>query len=328
MDSTSEEGFIRISFEDINTARNLFGPGDENLKYLRKHFNIRANVRGNNLTITGDRKDVETTNIVLKELHERVKRGHHIGLEDIDQVVFAITNNKHGALEDQIFIHPTKKIITPRSKNQKAYVDAIRKHDIVVAIGPAGTGKTYLAMAMALNFYYRREISRIILTRPAIEAGEKLGFLPGTMYEKVNPYLRPLYDALYDMVEFDRASKLIEKGVIEIAPLAFMRGRTLNDAFIILDEAQNTISDQMKMFLTRLGFSSKTVITGDVTQIDLSDKKSSGLVEIQTVLKGIRGIRFIYFTEKDVVRHPLVRKIIKAYERRLNWKNERSERKG
>jgi phosphate starvation-inducible PhoH-like protein len=328
LDSTSEEGFIRISFEDINTARNLFGPGDENLKYLRKHFNIRANVRGNNLTITGDRKDVETTNIVLRELHERVKRGYHIGLEDIDQVVFAITNNKHGALEDQIFIHPTKKIITPRSKNQKAYVDAIRKHDIVVAIGPAGTGKTYLAMAMALNFYYRREISRIILTRPAIEAGEKLGFLPGTMYEKVNPYLRPLYDALYDMVEFDRASKLIEKGVIEIAPLAFMRGRTLNDAFIILDEAQNTISDQMKMFLTRLGFSSKTVITGDVTQIDLSDKKSSGLVEIQTVLKGIRGIRFIYFTEKDVVRHPLVRKIIKAYERRLNWKNERSERKG
>ncbi|MCX7857931.1 MAG: PhoH family protein [Deltaproteobacteria bacterium] len=330
MEGTLEEGFLRISFEDINTARNLFGPRDENIKYLGKHFNIRANIRGNNLTITGDKKDLEATNIVIKELHDRVKKGYHIGLEDIDQVVFEVTNNKKsGLVQDHIFIHPTRKTITPRSKTQRDYIEAIKKHDIVIAIGPAGTGKTYLAMAMALHLYYNRQISRIILTRPAIEAGEKLGFLPGTMYEKVNPYLRPLYDALYDMVEFDRASKLIEKGIIEIAPLAFMRGRTLNDAFIILDEAQNTISDQMKMFLTRLGFSSKTVITGDVTQIDLSDKKSSGLVEIQTILKGIRGIRFVYFTERDVVRHPLVKKIIKAYEtKRVVARNEQSQRKG
>ncbi|MCS7281104.1 MAG: PhoH family protein [Desulfobacterota bacterium] len=329
MDGTIEEGFLRISFEDIDTARNLFGPRDENIKYLRKHFNIKANVRGNYLTITGNKKDVETTNIVLKELHERVKKGYHVSLDDIDEVVYTVTGTRYGLAEDQIIIQPTRKIITPRSKNQREYIDAIKKHDIVIAIGPAGTGKTYLAMAMALNFYFGKEVSKIVLTRPAIEAGEKLGFLPGTMYDKVNPYLRPLYDALYDMVEFERASRLIEKGVIEIAPLAFMRGRTLNDAFIILDEAQNTLSDQMKMFLTRLGFSSKTVITGDVTQIDLPDKKLSGLVEIQTILKGIKGIRFVYFTERDVVRHPLVRKIIKAYEKRkANSSNERSERKG
>jgi phosphate starvation-inducible PhoH-like protein len=195
---------------------------------------------------------------------------------------------------------------------------------MVIGIGPAGTGKTYLAMAMALSSFYKKEVSRIILTRPAIEAGEKLGYLPGTMYEKVNPYLRPLYDALYDMVDMDRASRLVEKGIIEIAPLAFMRGRTLNDAFVILDEAQNTASEQMKMFLTRLGFSSKTVITGDITQIDLPDKKTSGLVEVQGILKGIKGIKFVYFSEKDVVRHRLVQKIIKAYEvKRLELENKK-----
>lgn len=328
MDGALEEGFLRISFDDIETARSLFGPRDENIKYLRKHFNIKATIRGNNLTITGDRKDLQATNVVLKELYERIKKGQHIAPEDIDQVVFWVTNSKHNPSEGQVLIHPTRKVISPRSKNQRDYIEAIKKNDIVVAIGPAGTGKTYLAMAMALNFYYNREVSRIILTRPAIEAGEKLGFLPGSMYEKVNPYLRPLYDALYDMVEFDRASKLIERGIIEIAPLAFMRGRTLNDSFIILDEAQNTLSDQMKMFLTRLGSSSKTVITGDVTQIDLADKKQSGLVEIQSILKGIKGIRFIYFSERDVVRHPLVKKIIKAYEtKRTDRTYEQSERK-
>ncbi len=328
LEGTLDEGFLRISFDDINTARTLFGPREENIKYLRKHFNIRASVRGNNLTITGDKKDVEKTNMVIRELQERIKKGHSVAPDDIDQVIFAITNKKQEVSFGQILIPPTRKIITPRSKNQEEYIEAIKKHDIVVAIGPAGTGKTYLAMAMALNFYYTREVSRIVLTRPAIEAGEKLGFLPGSMYEKVNPYLRPLYDALYDMVEFDKASKLIERGVIEIAPLAFMRGRTLNDAFIILDEAQNTLSDQMKMFLTRLGFSSKTVITGDVTQIDLSDKRLSGLVEIQKILKGIRGIKFVYFSERDVVRHPLVKKIIKAYEtKKVKQEHEHSERK-
>jgi phosphate starvation-inducible PhoH-like protein len=232
--------------------------------------------------------------------------------------------------KDQIYIMPSRKVITPKSKNQKLYLEAIKKHDMVIGIGPAGTGKTYLAMAMALSSYFRKEVSRIVLTRPAIEAGEKLGYLPGTMYEKVNPYLRPLYDALYDMVDMDRATRLVEKGVIEIAPLAFMRGRTLNDAFIILDEAQNTASEQMKMFLTRLGFSSKTVITGDITQIDLPDKRTSGLVEVQAVLKGIKGIRFVYFSEKDVVRHHLVQKIIRAYEsRKIALEDARNaERKG
>ncbi len=265
----------------------------------------------------GDKKEIESTNRVISELHGIIKKGFVIKPTDIDHAVRYIAHSRstmEDLYRDQIYIFPSKKAITPKTKNQKAYVEAIRKYDMVIGIGPAGTGKTYLAMATALSAYFRKEVSRIILTRPAIEAGEKLGYLPGTIYEKVNPYLRPLYDALYDMVDMERASRLIEKGIIEIAPLAFMRGRTLNDAFIILDEAQNTASEQMKMFLTRLGFSSRAVITGDVTQIDLPDKKTSGLVEIQTILKGIKGIEFVRFTEKDVVRHPLVQKIIKAYE--------------
>ena len=321
MDENTDEGFLKLSFDDTNVARNLFGPRDENIKYLKKYFNIRASVRGNHLTIIGSKKDVEDTNRVISELQGIVKKGSVINPADIDHAVRYLSHT-HGGMEDlhkdQIYILPSKKVITPKSRNQKLYVDAIKKHDMVIGIGPAGTGKTYLAMAMALSAYFRKEVSRIILTRPAIEAGEKLGYLPGTMYEKVNPYLRPLYDALYDMVDMDRAARLMEKGTIEIAPLAFMRGRTLNDAFVILDEAQNTASEQMKMFLTRLGFSSKTVITGDITQIDLADKKTSGLVEIQSILKNIRGIRFVYFSKKDVVRHPLVQKIIQAYETRKN----------
>ena len=256
---------------------------------------------------------------MIHELAGLIKKGFAVNPSDIDHAVRYIAHTNRGAEElygDQIYIPPSRKVIIPKTQNQKLYVEAIRKHDIVIGIGPAGTGKTYLAMAMALSAYFNKEVSRIILTRPAIEAGEKLGFLPGTMYEKVNPYLRPLYDALYDMVDIDRGSRLIEKGVLEIAPLAFMRGRTLNDAFVILDEAQNTASEQMKMFLTRLGFSSKTVVTGDVTQIDLPDKRTSGLVEIQSILKGVKGIKFVYFTEKDVVRHPLVQKIIRAYEKK------------
>jgi phosphate starvation-inducible PhoH-like protein len=319
LDEKTEEGYLKLSFDDINVARNLFGPRDENIKHLKKYFNIRASIRGNNLTIMGNKKDIENTSRVINELHGIVKKGLAINPSDIDHAVQYLSHTQGDMEElhkDQIYIMPSRKVITPKSKNQKLYIDAIKKYDMVIGIGPAGTGKTYLAMAMALSSYFKKEVSRIVLTRPAIEAGEKLGYLPGTMYEKVNPYLRPLYDALYDMVDMDRATRLMEKGVIEIAPLAFMRGRTLNDAFIILDEAQNTASEQMKMFLTRLGFSSKTVITGDITQIDLPDKKTSGLVEVQTVLKGIKGIRFIYFSEKDVVRHPLVQKIIRAYESR------------
>jgi phosphate starvation-inducible protein PhoH and related proteins len=315
----TEEGLLRLSFDDINVARNIFGPRDENIKRLKKYLNIRASIRGNNLVIMGRKKDLDTTNKVLEELKGIVDKGFSISESDIDHAVrFAAHTPEEQAASrpDQIQIPPSRRVITPKSKNQTQYVDAIRKYDIVIGIGPAGTGKTYLAMAMALSAYYRKEVSRIILARPAIEAGEKLGYLPGTMYEKINPYLRPLYDALYDMLDMDRATRLIERGIIEIAPLAFMRGRTLNDAFVILDEAQNTASEQMKMFLTRLGFSSKTVVTGDITQIDLPDKRTSGLVEIQHILKGIKGIRFVYFSDKDVVRHPLVQKIIRAYETR------------
>jgi phosphate starvation-inducible PhoH-like protein len=314
-----EEGLLKLSFDDTNVARNLFGPRDENIKYLRKYFNVKTSIRGNHLTIVGEKKEVESTNRVIGELQGIIKKGFIVSPSDIDHAVRYLAHTDRtidDLYKDQIYIFPSKKLITPKTKNQKAYVEAIKTHDMVIGIGPAGTGKTYLAMAMALSSYYRKEVSRIILTRPAIEAGEKLGYLPGTMYEKVNPYLRPLYDALYDMIDMERASRLIEKGIIEIAPLGFMRGRTLNDAFIILDEAQNTASEQMKMFLTRLGFSSRTVITGDVTQIDLPDKRSSGLVEIQSILKGIKGIQFVYFTGTDVVRHPLVKKIIRAYEKK------------
>lgn len=220
-----------------------------------------------------------------------------------------------GLFLDQIPVASKRRFIIPKTATQKAYIQAIRIHDIVIGIGPAGTGKTYLAMAMAISAFLKKQVSRIVLARPAIEAGEKLGFLPGDMFEKVNPYLRPLYDALYDMMEAEKASRLIERGVIEIAPLAFMRGRTLNDSFIILDEAQNTTSEQMKMYLTRLGFNSKTVITGDITQIDLPQGRSSGLVEIVKILEGVEGIRFVFFSEKDVVRHRLVQEIVRAYEK-------------
>lgn len=317
MEEKIEEGYLRLSFDDIDVARHLFGPREENIKYIKKHFNVRASIRGTNLTLMGGAKDIENASKVISELQGIIKKGFSIHHSDIDQAVRFVSHTQQPvdeASRDQIYIAASKKIVTPKTRNQRLYVDAMMKHDMVIGIGPAGTGKTYLAMAMALSAYYRKEVSRIVLTRPAIEAGEKLGYLPGTMYEKVNPYLRPLYDALYDMVDMERAARLVERGVIEIAPLAFMRGRTLNDAFIILDEAQNTASEQMKMFLTRLGFSSKTVITGDVTQIDLADKKTSGLVEIQTILKGIKGIRFVYFGGKDVVRHVLVQRIIKAYE--------------
>jgi phosphate starvation-inducible PhoH-like protein len=325
LEEKTEEEVVQLSFDDTHLARNLFGPRDENIKYLKKYFDVRTSVRGNHVTLVGRKKEVEDTSKVIHELAGILRKGFAIQPSDIDHAVRYVAHTNKGIDElygDRIYIPPSRKVIVPKTENQRHYVDAIRKHDIVIGIGPAGTGKTYLAMAMALSAYFNKEVARIILTRPAIEAGERLGFLPGTMYEKVNPYLRPLHDALFDMVDMDRAGRLIEKGVIEIAPLAFMRGRTLNDAFVILDEAQNTASEQMKMFLTRLGFSSKTVVTGDVTQIDLPDKRTSGLVEVQGILKGVKGIKFVYFTEKDVVRHPLVQKIIKAYEKKAAVKEQ------
>ncbi len=306
-------------FDDLQIAHILFGAHNENLKRISKTVGVRINAKGNALTIQGDSPDVQLAIQILNDLYGLLKKGYPLYPTDIDYAIRMISDDRTVNLEeiflDTIYISSRKRVITPKSLNQKRYIDAIRKYDLVIGIGPAGTGKTYLAMAMAVAYLMKQEVERIVLTRPAVEAGEKLGFLPGDIIEKVNPYLRPLYDALHDMMDFDRASKLLEKGVIEVAPLAFMRGRTLNDAFIILDEAQNTGPEQMKMFLTRLGFHSKAVITGDITQVDLPENKVSGLIEIQGILKGTEGIEFIYFSDKDVVRHPLVQEIIKAYER-------------
>ncbi len=245
--------------------------------------------------------------------------GYLLKPEDISYTIRSAAAGHETSLKDlflnNIPVSSKKRFIIPKTEVQRQYIEAMRNYDIVIGIGPAGTGKTYLAMAMAINALLKKQVSRIVLARPAVEAGEKLGFLPGDMYEKVNPYLRPLYDALFDMIEAEKASKFIERGIIEIAPLAFMRGRTLNDSFIILDEAQNTTSEQMKMYLTRLGFNSKTVITGDITQIDLPSGKLSGLIEAEKILNNIEGIKVIYFSEKDVVRHKLVQEIVRAYER-------------
>ena len=313
-------GFVeKVVFDDLQTANALFGAHSENLRRIAKQVGVKINAKGNALTIQGDELEVHLSTRVLNDLYGLLKKGYPLYPSDIDYAIRMISDDRTVNLEDifldAIYISARKKVITPKSIAQKRYIDAIRKYDLVIGIGPAGTGKTYLAMAMAVASLMKQEVERIVLTRPAVEAGEKLGFLPGDIAEKVNPYLRPLYDALHDMIDFDRTSKLVEKGVIEVAPLAFMRGRTLNDSFVILDEAQNTGPEQMKMFLTRLGFSSKAVITGDITQIDLPENKVSGLIEVQGILKGIEGIEFVYFSERDVVRHPLVQDIIKAYER-------------
>jgi phosphate starvation-inducible PhoH-like protein len=256
---------------------------------------------------------------VVSQLYNVIENGYPVYASDVDYAIRILSRDRNANLKDifldTIYMAANKRTITPKSVAQKAYIDAIRSYDIVFGIGPAGTGKTYLAMAMAIAELMKNNVSRMILARPAVEAGEKLGFLPGDLIEKVNPYLRPLYDALHDMVDFNRAQKMLERGVIEVAPLAFMRGRTLNDSFVILDEAQNTTSEQMKMFLTRLGYGSKAIITGDITQIDLPAGRQSGLKEAQIVLAGIEGIRFCYFTERDVVRHRLVQDIIAAYDR-------------
>ncbi len=312
-------------FDDLQMANALFGAHSENLKRIARTVGVKINAKGNALTIHGGDLNVDLSIRVLNGLYALLKKGYPLYPSDVDYAIRMISDDQKVNLEDifldTVYISSRKRVITPKSLAQKRYIDAIRKYDLVIGIGPAGTGKTYLAMAMAVASLVKQEVERIVLTRPAVEAGEKLGFLPGDIAEKVNPYLRPLYDALHDMMDFERASKLVERGVIEVAPLAFMRGRTLNDSFVILDEAQNTGPEQMKMFLTRLGYSSKAVITGDITQVDLPENKASGLIEIQGILKGIEGIEFIYFSDRDVVRHPLVQEIIKAYERAEERRN-------
>ena len=317
-DEKRDESIVKLSFDDNNLLKILLGEHNRNLIYLKETLGIKINVKGNKISIHGDCYNVKTAEKTLVELYSLLESGYPVYPNDIDYTVRIISADSSVDIKDifldTVYISSRKRIITPKSLCQKTYIDAIRKVDIVFGIGPAGTGKTYLAMAMAISSLMNKEIDRIVLARPAVEAGERLGFLPGDLYEKVNPYLRPLYDALHDMIDFEKASKLVQRGVIEIAPLAFMRGRTLNDSFVILDEAQNTTSEQMKMFLTRLGYHSKAVITGDITQVDLPEGKTSGLIETQGILKGIDGIKFIYFTEKDVVRHRLVQEIIKAYD--------------
>jgi phosphate starvation-inducible PhoH-like protein len=297
-----------------DVAAELATVGDGVLDALRERLRITILLRGNRLTIEGDDPNVAQARAVVDELAELVEGGHDIGPNTVDAVLAALDQAEdiRDVFEDVVWRHRGKKI-SPKTINQKRYVDAIRRHTVTFAIGPAGTGKTYLAMALAVAALSDRDVGRIILTRPAVEAGERLGFLPGDMLAKVDPYLRPLYDALYDMLDPDRLAAYMEKGTIEVAPLAFMRGRTLNDSFIILDEAQNTSPEQMQMFLTRLGFGSKVVVTGDVTQIDLPREQASGLIQVQDILGSIDGIAFIRFGHEDVVRHQLVQRIVEAY---------------
>jgi phosphate starvation-inducible PhoH-like protein len=309
--------------EGTNTAV-LFGHHDQHLKLIEDEFGVQVAARGEELILEGTPEATRRAERLLSELASLTYEGYELKPDDVTLALKTLRGDQETSLRELLASTSTivtkKRFIAPKSPTQKHYIEAIEKHDIVVAIGPAGTGKTYLAMAMAVNALLRKQVNRIILARPAVEAGEKLGFLPGDMFAKVNPYLRPLYDALYDMLDLDRANRLIERGDIEIAPLAFMRGRTLNDSFVILDEAQNATAEQMKMFLTRLGFNSKAVVTGDITQVDLPTDRVSGLIEIRDVLRDIDGIHFVYFDERDVVRHRLVQDIIKAYDRHSTGK--------
>jgi len=313
-----ENNLTKLIFSDINLAKQLFGEHNSNLQRVADAVDVKINARGNTAFIEGEIVASNLAQNVLKQLYGLLKENYPVYPNDIDYAVKLISNDDQVKLKDifldTVYITTKKHSITPKSLAQKEYIDAMRGYDIVFGIGPAGTGKTYLAMAMGISALTKGLVSRIILTRPAVEAGEALGFLPGDLAEKVDPYLRPLYDALHDMMRFEKVSNLMQQGVIEVAPLAFMRGRTLNDSFIILDEAQNTTSEQMKMFLTRIGFSSKAVITGDITQIDLPSGKTSGLIESKDILQKIEGIRFVFFSKTDVVRHKLVQDIIEAYE--------------
>jgi len=307
--------------EGTNTAV-LFGHHDRHLKLIEEDLGVRLSARGEELTLDGNPEATRYAERVLTELAGLANDGMLLQPDDVTHALTALRQSPETPLKELLSNATTivtkKRFVVPKTPTQKTYIDAIETHDIVIGIGPAGTGKTYLAMAMAVSALMKREVNRIILARPAVEAGEKLGFLPGDMIAKVNPYLRPLYDALFDMMDMERATRAIERGDIEIAPLAFMRGRTLNDSFVILDEAQNATAEQMKMFLTRLGFNSKAVVTGDITQVDLPPDRVSGLIEVRDILCHVEGIRFVYFDERDVVRHKLVQDIIKAYDQHEN----------
>ena len=316
--ASAEAKINKITLEDNVHASTLFGEQNEHLRQIAHALDIEIHARGTTVTLKGDAISIALAEKLIRNLYALVEEEYPLFPSDIDYAINILSNNDRVNLKeiflDTVYITSKKRPIAPKGLAQKKYIDAIRKFDIVFGIGPAGTGKTYLAMAMAVSYLTTHQVNRIVLTRPAVEAGEHLGFLPGDLYEKVNPYLRPLYDALHDMMNYEKADRLIQQGAIEVAPLAFMRGRTLNDAFVILDEAQNTTSEQMKMFLTRLGFTSKAVVTGDITQIDLPEGRVSGLVETKEILQHIKGIAFVDFFKEDVVRHRLVQDIIEAYE--------------
>ncbi len=307
----------RLEFTDNDKVRALCGAHNEHLKLVERRLGVQLGLRGGQIVVAAaDEAKVRMAEGLVRELYDLIAAGYPLYLEDVDQATKLAGQGVplSEVFGDTVFVSSRHRVITPKGLAQKRYVQAIRDHDIVFGVGPAGTGKTYLAMAMAVSFLVERRVKRIVLTRPAVEAGEKLGFLPGDIAEKVNPYLRPLYDALFDMVDYEKATAFMERGTVEVAPLAFMRGRTLNDSFVILDEAQNTTEEQMKMFLTRLGYGSKAVITGDVTQVDLPSGRGSGLVEVQKVLRDIDGVSFCFFSEVDVVRHPLVQEVVRAYD--------------
>ena len=309
-----------LQLSDNSAALILYGDLNKNLATIEEATGVTIQARGTTLNVAGLKHEVELAVSAITKLYELIKAGYPVYAADVAYALRILKASPRAHLKeiflDKVYITAEQKVISPKSVNQKQYIDSIRDHDIVFGIGPAGTGKTYLAVAMAVAAFVTKQVRTIILARPAVEAGERLGFLPGDMAQKVNPYLRPLHDALNDMLGYGKSADLIEQGFIEIAPLAFMRGRTLNNAFVILDEAQNTTREQMKMFLTRLGFSSKAVITGDVTQIDLEEHRRSGLLDAERTLQEIKGIAFSYFTDVDVVRHPLVQEIIRAYERK------------
>jgi phosphate starvation-inducible PhoH-like protein len=316
--SLNQETTKELSFADNRTAQQLFGDLNRNLITVEQATGVTINARGNDLQIHGRTHAVDLAASTLQQMYGLLQKGYPVFSQDIAFGVKILETSPKARLEeiflDKVCITSRKRVISPKSINQKLYIEAIRENDIVFGIGPAGTGKTYLAVAMAVSALAKEEVAKIILTRPAVEAGEKLGFLPGDMAQKVDPYLRPLTDAINEMLGQDRTQELTERGVIEVAPLAFMRGRTLNNAFVILDEAQNTTREQMKMFLTRIGFDSQAVITGDITQIDLPGSQKSGLIQAEKILTGIKGIAFRHFAKSDVVRHPLVQEIIHAYE--------------